>query len=345
MAKSKNTYSKGMNQDTSRSKYDPSNYFEANNIRVVTHDGLSTGSIENENGTAVSFTIPDLPSETSVEYLDGTAGNMFSQHNLQIIGWCNLDNNIVIFTTGYTLAGVATGSGQIWKLDYDEATGEIAGLVGGQLVPSVHLRYNQLLGFSIDHRIEAVGRYENSATLRVYWTDNVNELRTVNLLDPDLRDISGVPTRTINPLDLDVRPEVTFSHAEPISVGLGLLAAGAKVQYASRLISSQGVQTVVSPASHLVSLTDKTPNTGNIVDFFGAAANSSKSKSVTFRVTDIDTDFDIIEHIAVVYISNNAPTIYKFGEDSIPTSGTLDVVLTGAEDIITLSKLLKTLHV
>ena len=64
MPKSKNSYFKGLNKDNSKSKYDPSNYYDAKNLKVITHKGLSTGSIENEKGNALAFKIPGI-SETT----------------------------------------------------------------------------------------------------------------------------------------------------------------------------------------------------------------------------------------------------------------------------------------
>lgn len=54
---------KGLNQDLSPSKFDNNNYYDALNIRVVTDSGLSTGSITNELGNELLFSLPtNLPS-------------------------------------------------------------------------------------------------------------------------------------------------------------------------------------------------------------------------------------------------------------------------------------------
>ena len=47
----------GMDRDSSLSKRDPNKYYDANNIRVITDDGLSTGSIVNERGNKLIFKI------------------------------------------------------------------------------------------------------------------------------------------------------------------------------------------------------------------------------------------------------------------------------------------------
>ncbi len=74
-------YSKGIQKDVAKSKYDPNAYFHGSNIRIVTNDGSSTGSIENEKGTRLSFKIPNIP---TLNLLNGVV--IPQQNNLKIIG-------------------------------------------------------------------------------------------------------------------------------------------------------------------------------------------------------------------------------------------------------------------
>jgi len=326
MPKSKNTYIKGLNQDNSRSKYDPANYYDALNIRVVTSAGLSTGSIENEKGNSLSFRVPDTPEQTYT-YPDTTTDTIPVQTDLRVIGWCSVSNYVVLFTT--TVAG---GVGQVWAFQYDEATNTIISPSGGpSLNVEDHLIYNNRLNFSINNRIEAEGRYENDSIIRVYWTDNNNQLRSINILD-------NVNLNTTKPDAIDINPNVTFCQPVLTNIGVGSLPVGSKVQYAYRLISDQGAQTVVSPTSHLVPLTaSDTASEGNYVDIVGSEANTAETKSVTFEVNGIDSNYTIIEHIAVLYTVKDAPTIFKFGEESITTTS-ISVTLTGEEDRIILTQ-------
>lgn len=330
MPKSKNSYFKGLNQDNSRSKYDPSNYYNALNLRVITHDGLSTGSVENEKGNALTFSIPNVPAQT-ITHSDGTVANIVAQSNLKIIGWCAVDKYIVVFTTNETSSGTLTGSvGQIWKLEYDETTNTVLNLAGNFLTVADHLIYTGVVNFSTYYRIEAEGRYENSGIVRVYWTDFNNQLRTVNILDPNLF--------TLKPDILDTNPDVTFSMPHPIRVSSGYLPAGGKIQYAYRLISDSGAQTVVSPASPLVTLTTEDTNSADsYVDVRSDAPATSNSRAVTFSVEGIDTDYAIIEHIAVLFTSKDTPYMYKFGEDTIPSSGSMEVTIAGNETELVLT--------
>jgi hypothetical protein len=81
---------KGMDRDTSPDKYsynsnayNPNtkftynNYYDAMNIRIVTDDGLSTGSITNEKGNTLSFIIPEtLGALYHLQYTGTTACNI-----------------------------------------------------------------------------------------------------------------------------------------------------------------------------------------------------------------------------------------------------------------------------
>jgi hypothetical protein len=338
MPKTRNSYNKGLNQDSSRSKYDPTSYYNALNLRVVTHEGLSTGSLENENGNILTFTIPNLLAENNVLYKDGTTDSLPAQNNLRIIGWTTVSRYIILFTTSETIQSPTTSLGQIWKIEYNESTNTISGLIGNSLDPAVHLKYNNRLALSSYHRIEAVGRYENESTIGIYWTDFYNNIRTFNVADNSLRVVAGtLPTgvvTTIKPSDVDIKPNINFSQPKVIKIGSGSLPAGGKVQYAYRLISKEGAQTVSSPTSSLVSLTDVNPNSGDYKDYKGAPITTSTPRSVTFSVKGLDTNYNIIEHIAILYEVNGSPSIFKFGEDVIPASGDIEVTLSGAENRI-----------
>lgn len=58
MQAAQNSYGKGIDQDSSYEKRDPNSYYDALNVRIVTEDGLSTGSVENEKGNQISFKLP-----------------------------------------------------------------------------------------------------------------------------------------------------------------------------------------------------------------------------------------------------------------------------------------------
>ena len=50
----------GMNKDTTKTKHDPTVYYDASHIRLLATDSQSSGSISNEKGTLSLFSIPTL---------------------------------------------------------------------------------------------------------------------------------------------------------------------------------------------------------------------------------------------------------------------------------------------
>ena len=60
MAQHKVGFTGGINKDLAKDKYSNKNYFHANNVKVVTDAGMSTGSIENERGNSQLFSFPTV---------------------------------------------------------------------------------------------------------------------------------------------------------------------------------------------------------------------------------------------------------------------------------------------
>lgn len=318
-------YLKGMNKDAARSKVDPNTYFDLHNFRVVTEEGSSTGAIETEKGHVLGFTIPDIPLMTLT---DGTI--IPAQADLKIIGWGTLVDTIVVFTTNETAPNPTNSYGQIWQLEFSETTDEVVGSIGGVLTVSTHLVYNNQTNFSTEHRIgRVIGRYETGNKQRVYWTDNYNPVRTINIADPNSLDID---------LDnIDLQPGVNFAVPVIQFSGPGNLPTGAQIQFAYRLISQNGAVTLYSPASTLYPLPASDPLGASYDVLEGDGDSNTLNKSVTYEIAGIDQDFDVIEHVAILYNAPDVYTVYKFDESAIPTaSDTLTVTcsdLTTAEQI------------
>mgnify|MGYP000518509042 CR=1 FL=1 len=70
MAQHKVGFTKGINKDLTKDKYSNVNYYDANNIKVITSNGLSTGSIENEQGNKLLFSFPAVGARYSVAWAD-----------------------------------------------------------------------------------------------------------------------------------------------------------------------------------------------------------------------------------------------------------------------------------
>jgi len=313
---SKKGYIKGMVQDNTSSKFPEESYFEIKNFRVVTEEGSSLGSIENEKGHILGFAVPNIPQTTY-----GSGSNSFTipaQNNLRIVGWTTVNDLLVIATTNNTSVNPVGAVSQIWAFTYNEETGEVIdSLANNTLSIADHLVYNRELNLSTEYRVKMVGRYENAETIRIYFTDNYNPIKTLNIVDPDIQ--------LVEPSLLDLAADINFIQPVIESVGSGNLPEGIQVQASYRLLSNTGAVSLYAPPSPLVPL-PKEPYDAPLEVFSGDGDLSSQTKSVTFSFTNLDTRYDVIEFLAIVYNDFNVATIYKIDEAAIPATGNITKV-------------------
>ena len=145
-----NTFTKGMNKDIDYSVMPKEAYLDAQNFRLITNQGSSSGSLEVIEGNSL------IDSHTP------------SDHT--IIGYCNVREDMIIFSTspqipseiidgaeiiGYYLAyscriakvTVVNGVFTNYTVLYDDVSDETNYLL-------------QHLNFHVDFKIKAIGRYE-----------------------------------------------------------------------------------------------------------------------------------------------------------------------------------------
>jgi len=246
------------------------------------------------------------------------------QCELEVIGWTELRDSLVLFTTND--ATQDGGPGQIWFVTYDKAL--------DTYTPEIRYVCDNL-SFSKWHPIEAVSRYENSDIQRVYWTDNFNRVRSLNIANQGT-------SMGVDPNFLDLEPGADFSKPvlKRITAG-GQLKAGI-YQYAYRLKSTTGAITKFSPASNLINVV-LTAESGIEWDmngeYNGTPPGTPTAKSVLLTIDNLDSTYDTVE-IAYLYYGALAatPEIYIFEKIGMPTTGTLIVTHTGAETQIIVSE-------
>ena len=330
--RARKSYGAGMNKDLTSDKRPEDGYYNLENFRVVTEEGLTTGSLTNESSTVSKFIIPDLDEMTLT---DGTV--IPAQAGNKIIGWTTMIDTLIIFTTNSD-DEEPSSYGQIWTCVFDETTGEVENITeDGELDPDYHLIYNQFLNFSTYHRIgRAVARYENAETQGVYWTDNYNAVRTFNIAVEDSLNI---------PIDnVDLIASVNFAQPVISDIGTGNLRTQAMIQFAYRLSTTGGAATVLSPASRLVPLTEASIEsvtweqfTVSMFDNQGGA--DTQTRSVTYTINGIDTDWDVIEHVAIVYTDLDVFNVYVFDEEIVPATGEITVICSDLDNALQMTTL------
>ena len=153
------------------------------------------------------------------------------------------------------------------------------------------------LNMLMNHPVRVEAIIENECISRIYWTDNINPLRSLNmrqsrknLMSPDVLDL--VPMHT--PSQPIVKKTVT-----------GSLPVG-QIQYCFKYISSNGGETVMSPFSNLYHTTEKFGDTST---YYGSSSgdtiNDVSSHGFQVQIVDLDIDFDTIELYAILHDSKN----------------------------------------
>jgi len=308
MANKQITYSyEGMTQDTTKSKFPNSFYYEGRNIRIVSTDSQSTGSLSNEKGNSLIFQVPKpVINRTSkiisyagktlsyvTEELSGT-----SQSGDQIIlGYSNSRKYILLFTTDNN------GFDCIWKIQYDNY--------------DITLLYIRDLSFSTENPIQVINNFENKNIDKIYWVDGKSQLRFLNIehsiANEDLEELINIPVNVI-----DMVGKYNLSQPIVTSISLGGIHTSGKIQYGYNLYRLNSSQTKISPLSELVSLDKQSLGGGDVNEVVGSAPIIS--------ITEIDTSFTNIRIYAIKYTSyNETPSISIIDDRSIPASGNMEI--------------------
>jgi hypothetical protein len=294
---------KGLNTDSSYETLQEGFYIDALDVRITTDKGESMGAVTNIKGNSLYFQLPTTDPDLTI------------QGQLEIIGAAHIRQEIIIF-----LADDSDTNGWIYKFTYDDINKTFQGL---------NLVYkNAALNFSKDFPIEALGRFERSITKRVYFTDYNNPLRAINIEDPDLL------TTPVGLIDTFPDVEYTLPLLTKVLTG-GALRAGLW-QYAYRLITFDGKETLISPPSNLIHTTLSVETLSQSAQYIGAFTNedTGKAHEITINTSNYG-DFETIELIGI-YRQDAITTAQVFSIETKAIANQASIIFThsGAEDTI-----------
>lgn len=259
-----------------------------------------------------------------------------------LIGWCTLRDDVYLFFTNgkedpddpttWSNPNAYTPStkNEIWKFSYDKS----GNFKDSTQYPSIFnftlLYSNPGLNFTIYRPIANPGmietRYENDLIQKIYWTDNFNVPRQINVADPN------VASFTLDQLNLQPILTMDIPLITQVVDNGDLLVGVYQVLY--RLSSTNGAETRFGPASQLIPIIDYPEATSDIKYYYPKAAVGTKAnKAITVEVYNVDTDYDTIEFVLVYYDEDNTPkTIDIMKKEFIPLSGYVKTTITGGED-------------
>jgi hypothetical protein len=313
-----------------------SSYIRAyyNSDYIVIYDFLPQ-SIREGNLPTVP-TVSGLSNITSVAQPSSITLRTNEITNHTILGWGYYNDNLVLITCAEnsTSDTPSNTEGFLWDAKYINLTNLIenedttlTGIV--YLDPRFHLKYAGKLNLSREYGIikHLKCRYENVDIARVVWTDWYNNLRTCNILDPQ---IWATPEELFDyiPQHIPQKPIVKRL------INGGTLPTG-KYQYFYELSSNQGAKSTISPVSNLITLYAGT-TAGSTLDYAnpGNVPGTSSQKSVEVNVINLDTNYDTIRFGYVVYQIADFPEAFWFDERPVPDDGVITVVHNGNENDI-----------
>lgn len=163
-----NTFEGGLNKDNNILLQPRGTYRDMNNGMLVSYDG-NDYVIELPKGTKVSFSIPAI--------YNGNEGS--KQNPPSVIGYISFIDTLIVFSTNNKNNNY--GYGEIGQVSFNkDGLGEYTPLYG----------YSSL-NFSMDNQITGFTFEENDRIKRVYWTDNYNEPRVLNVKDTAFNPVSS----------------------------------------------------------------------------------------------------------------------------------------------------------
>ena len=284
-----NTFSGGMNSDADKSVIGKNQYIYSENFRLFGDNPNTIGSLENVSGNTL---------------LSNYSSNITSwiPNGYYIVGYCNIRNELYIFATQNTAVG-QTGYSRIVQILFDDSGyPSTSTIIYDDQYSSDGSRL--LWNNTSANRIKAVGRYESSTIKKIYFVDGYNPIRSINV----------ATISTTNPVNkFDLVPNFNVSSPQFSSFGSGKLTSG-KIQYAYQMYDLNGGETLFSPASSLISISETSGQTGSNKTFKGSDISKDTSKGIRISIQP-SSGFNRIRVVSIKYNSLNSIPIVSIIAD------------------------------
>ncbi len=272
---------RGMNRDLSVSAFNPEFAFENINLRLSTNESNTLLSWVNEKGT--------------------TKIKKNSQEDIQLmgipIGTAVLNHRLIVFTTLNTNPKTSSDNDCIYVLEYTEGSNKT------QMQFVLYNEHDYLfkgnLNLCTENPLETLVSYEAENIQKVYWTDDRNQPRVVN--------IAGTISENDN-TQFDFIPELKLGETVKIKKELGAngMFAPGVIQYAFTYYRKYGQESNIFYTSPLlyISYRDR-----------GASPEDKVENSFKITISNIDTRFDYIRIYSIQRTSLDATPICKRVQD------------------------------
>lgn len=288
---------KGMNRDTSVSAFNPEFAFENMNLRLSTNEGNTMMSWVNEKGTKrMSLHIAVKPWLSDTGYNNSILGTP--------IGTAVINHKLVIFTTDTSLKQDYITVLKASDGDYD-FTGKILFRDGS-------------LGFDVGHPLETLVSYESENIQKVYWTDNLNQPRVINIAD-----CMDSKIKDYNFYSFDFTPKLELKEEVTVikTYGAGEFPAGV-IQYAFTYYNKYMQESNIFYTTPLQYITyaDR-----------GGSPDSKIANCFKITVTGVDQSFEYMRIYSILRTSKDATPLVKRIQDIEINSTTITHIDNGIE--------------
>jgi len=262
---------------------------------------------------------------TNIQFTYSSVNVQQVQSDQQIIGWDVSNDVIVLFTTNDSSS--TGGVGSLWKLTYDKVTFDTQ----IEILYSDDINFTTLQPIANPGGVEMV--YERPSIHRIYWTDRMNNLRSLNIADPNLM--------ALDPDAINVEANVILEkpHLQQILSGGGQLIGG-HYQFSYYLQEQSGAITSYAPLSNSIYITDHVPNGSTDYQFYmGVPVDTQTGVSIEVEINNVNTNFSILNLIVVKKLAENAPPIIELIQSPIAIGPTVRYTYDGNEEAASITEI------
>ena len=311
-----NSFSKGMAKDLGATIPQEGFYIDGKNIRISTDgDSFKSAIVVSVEGNSKKLS---LSYDVTFTTYDATTGPLVSFETVtdatlspHILGCTYIRETLIVFAV-IPLDEMPAGSNAvslIYKVDLNS-------------FDPILLYDSDELGFNRNYPIQAIGRYESNEIQRVYWTDNYNSVKTLNI-SANLDSIEDVSY-------FELSPNVVFNKLEIDSVELGGNLDSGMYQYVYRLKNSEGAVTRFSQPSNFVHIVsgsaywDYTEDPENQNEYNANTPGETTNKKVVIEISNINSEYNIAELVSIYRTTSTGLTSVSIvDQKSILENGTI----------------------
>lgn len=312
-----NTFSGGLVTDLDPGYQPKETYFTGLNVRVVTN-GDNSYSLENIQGPTRVYDMDMKKADSE----DTNPSVFLSGNSKYLIHGAIVVDDYIITIEGQNIST----SGKIWKIRkyLINSLGVITNAQGHTTTGPGSLWSGAGLFSTNAGEIELESIVEIDTIHRIYCTDGIGELLSINVKDSSLSSKSVTDFKAFKP---NIMVQANLSGYNDVGGGLKY----GSYSYTYRLASQgQSNYSDWAPISRPINVVNGSISSGDNLTIEGETSSNTSNKSIKLSISGISTEYEVIEIAAIHYSSKNVSTIEVIEKGSL-NSSTYELVHSGFE--------------